>query len=180
MNLKLFITGRPGIGKTTTLLKVYRELKRRGIKVGGFITKEVRRGGVREGFEIISLTYDLKGILASKGAVIGPKLGSYRVNLRDLNEVGVKSVRDALGNSQVIIIDEIGPMELFSEEFRKVVEDAVRSAKPLIASVHRKVVNGRWFRDLVGNYAKVITVTLNNRDKIPDVILKEILPYIKR
>ncbi len=52
----LLITGPPGIGKTTILLKTVTILKERGLNVGGMLSREVRENGARVGFEILDLT----------------------------------------------------------------------------------------------------------------------------
>ena len=60
----LLLTGNPGVGKTTVLIKTVDSLKAEGISVGGMISREAREGNVRVGFEIIDLTNDKHGWLA--------------------------------------------------------------------------------------------------------------------
>ena len=55
ITMRIFITGMPGVGKTTLALKIAEGLKDLGYKVGGFITKEIRKNGRRVGFKIITL-----------------------------------------------------------------------------------------------------------------------------
>jgi predicted ATP-dependent serine protease len=52
----LLLTGNPDVGKITVLMKVVNALKKRGIHVGGMISREVREGGTRIGFEILELS----------------------------------------------------------------------------------------------------------------------------
>jgi len=56
----MFLTGQPGIGKTSVLIKVLDALKTRGYKVGGMVSREIREGRVRVGFEIVDLQRDGK------------------------------------------------------------------------------------------------------------------------
>ncbi len=128
----IFLTGRPGIGKTT-IIKEW--IKRLG-KVEGFYTEEIRKNNKRVGFKIITFN-GREGILASTESSGKFKVGSYRVNLKDLEEIGVSSIKEALSNKdiRVIIIDEIGKMELFSAEFQKIVEEALNSPKKVIGVI---------------------------------------------
>jgi nucleoside-triphosphatase len=61
----LLLTGTPGGGKTTIVMGVAKELKERGIKVGGVVSKEVRINNVRTGFEFIDLATNDRNVLAS-------------------------------------------------------------------------------------------------------------------
>jgi nucleoside-triphosphatase len=176
---KIFLTGKPGVGKTTVMLYLIEELKKAGFNVGGFISSEVRVKDVRVGFKIKDLTSKKEGWLAHVNQADGPKLGKYKVNLKDLIEIGVSSINEAENNPNIdlIAIDELGPMEFFSFEFKKAVEKAVKSEKPLIATIHYKSKDE--FLKKVKNF-KVFEVTLENRDKIPKEILKEILFELKK
>ena len=77
----LLLTGAPGVGKTTVLIKTVDALAK-DMAVGGMISREAREGGVRVGFEIIALTNGKKGWLAHINQKTGPQVGKYHVNLR--------------------------------------------------------------------------------------------------
>ena len=126
----IFLTGPPKTGKTTALLKAAEQLKARGCKLGGMTSQEIRERGVRTGFEIRDYASGRSGWLAHTRQPVGPKIGKYRVNLNDLNTVGVTAILDGLKNADVVLIDEIGPMELCSEAFIEAVEKAVGSERP--------------------------------------------------
>ena len=70
--------------------------------------------------------------------VEGPKFGKYKINLKDLDQIGVNAIKKALENAEFIFIDEIGPMELKSEKFARVVETALDSEIPVIAVIHQR------------------------------------------
>ena len=127
----ILITGEPGVGKTTLVKKVIKELS---LKAGGFYTDEIRVGGARKGFKICSFE-GVQGILAFKDLESPYRVGSYGVNLKDLEEVGVKAVLKAISEAEIVVIDEIGKMELFSSRFRKAVLSALESPKPVLATV---------------------------------------------
>ena len=169
--MKIFVTGMPGVGKTILVLKIAEDLKKRGFKVGGMITQEVRERGKRVGFKIKALDTNEEGILAWVGEGY-PRVGRYVVNIEDLNMVGVSAIRRALQNADVIIIDEIGAMEFKSREFAKAVEEALKSEKPLLATLHR-----RWV-DKFKDRGELYVLTVENRKKIRDEILHELLKIL--
>jgi nucleoside-triphosphatase len=122
----LLITGAPGTGKTTVLTKTVNLLRERGFSVGGMLSREIREGGVRVGFEIIDLETQKRGWLANIKQSNGPQVGKYRVNIDDLEAVGVQAMIHAAAASDIIAIDEIGPMELSSEKFKEVMHNLGR------------------------------------------------------
>ena len=111
----IVLTGAPGVGKTTAVIRVASALKEKGVKVGGIVSRELRTNNMRIGFEFIDLTTnDRKGLASISGN--GPKVGKYFVNVAGCR-FAAERLMDAVRNSDVIICDEIGPMELKSREF---------------------------------------------------------------
>jgi len=76
----IVLTGAPGVGKTTAVIRVARALKERGVKVGGIVSRELRINNMRVGFEFIDLTTNDRTVLASITGN-GPKVGRYFVNV---------------------------------------------------------------------------------------------------
>ncbi len=171
--MRIFITGKPGVGKTTLILAVVNELKERGYSVGGIITKEIREKGKRVGFMIRALDTGEEGILAMVGDGY-PRIGRYAVNIPDLERIGVGAIKRAVRNAQIIVIDEIGSMEFKSREFKRAVEEAIDSGKPLLAVVHRRYVDK--FRKFGGIY----TLNYSNREQMMKEVLKFLLKSIER
>jgi nucleoside-triphosphatase len=163
--MKIFLTGLPGCGKSTVLMKVIELLKEKGLKIGGIVTPEVRVGNKRVGFAVRDIYSGKEGILASVDQKTGHRLGKYRVNLKSFEEVALPALDFALKECDIVAIDEIGRMEFFSEKFKEKVYEIVLSNKPLIAVVHRNYVEK--FRD----FGKMIVVTKENRDELPEIIL---------
>ena len=161
------VTGPPGVGKSTLVSRVVLRLKSAGVIVGGCTTAEKRSGGVRVGFGIRDLTTGRVGELASTTAKLGPKVGKYRVNLSDLARIGAEGVDAAAGASEVIVIDEVGPMELVSPEFRRAVLKCVGAGKPVLAVVHEKLEDD-ILRELRGRATRSFTLSVENRDAVAD------------
>lgn len=176
----LFVTGPPGSGKTTLVMRAAEELRRRGLRVGGMVSREVRRGGVRWGFEIVDLLTGGTGVLASVEQPRGPSVGKYRVNLSDLESVGVEAIRRAVELCDVVVVDEVGPMELFSESFRQAVREALGSGKLVLGTVHFRARGGlvdeiKGSRDVV-----LVTLTRENREEASKRFLEEALSLAAR
>lgn len=63
----VFVTGQPGVGKSTLIQRVLERLRQRNLSIGGFWTLESRNGsGERVGFDIIDVEGN-KGVLARAG-----------------------------------------------------------------------------------------------------------------
>jgi nucleoside-triphosphatase len=107
-------------------------------------------------------------------------VSKYRVNVRDLDAVGVKAIREALLESEAVVIDEIGPMELFSQAFRRVVEDALNSGKLILGVIHHSardpILEELKRRD--DTYIK--TVTLENRGSVHNILIENALQYLQQ
>lgn len=175
----LLITGSPGVGKTTLLLKVVEALKTKGYSAGGMVSREVRSRGTRVGFEILDLASGRRGWLAHVNQKTGPQVGKYRVNLEELNSIGVEAILKAIKESAVVAIDEIGPMELFSEKFRQAVLEAVEGGKLVIAIVHWKAHDKLVEALKRREDAETFTVTFENRDKLHEAVVHNAEAFLK-
>jgi len=176
----IFVTGSPGTGKTTILLKVAEELKTRGYKVGGMVSQEIREKGIRVGFEILDYASGRKGWLAHINQPTGPQVGKYRVNLKDLNRIGVIAILDALNDTDVVVIDEIGPMELLSESFKNAVKKAVYSSRPVLATVHYRAQPAFIRQVKARDDAETVEVTPENRNQLALTIVEKVVYCIKK
>ncbi len=179
MNRIFLITGRPGIGKTAALMRTVNKLKNKGYNVGGMLSREVRENGRRVGFEIIDLSTGNKGRLAHLNQPTGPQVSKYKVNLDDLDQIGVKAIRDALKGAEVVIIDEIGPMELFSSAFKEAIKDVIHSQKLVLGVIHHsardRIINSNKER----NDMEIVEVTLENRQWLPKLLIQETIQFLK-
>jgi nucleoside-triphosphatase len=169
MGRALLLTGRPGVGKTTILRTV---VARCGIRAGGFYTEEIREGGRRTGFLLVTLDGE-SGMLASVNIASRHRVGKYGVHLHDLEQVGVKSIWRAVEQPDVaaVVIDEIGKMELFSTAFCQAVLVALDSPKTVLASVMAR--SHPWVDAIKARHGiKLIEATQANRQDLPEQILR--------
>jgi len=175
------VTGRPGIGKTTCLTRTVEILTSRGVSVGGMVTYEVREKGERIGFNIRDVFTGKEGVLARVGLASGPRVSKYTVNLHDLETTGVEAIRSALRECQVVVIDEIGPMELYSKSFLAAVTSALNSEKPVIATIHERAQSFEEGRRILGRSdVKLYTLTLANREAMPSRIAREVASLLSK
>ncbi|XP_072031593.1 cancer-related nucleoside-triphosphatase homolog isoform X2 [Amphiura filiformis] len=115
----IFVTGQPGVGKTTLVMQTVEQLKASGVEVHGFYTEEVRDGGRRIGFDVVTMD-GMRGPLARVSSSGGPRVGQYAVNLRSFEQLALPRVEPKSGSRgtlPVYVIDEVGKMELFSQGF---------------------------------------------------------------
>jgi nucleoside-triphosphatase len=176
----LLLTGNPGVGKTTVLMKTVNTLKEKGYTVGGMISSEVREDSSRIGFEILDLSTFRRGWLAHINHKNGPHVGKYRVNIESLQNIGAQAITRAAERCDVIAIDEIGPMELFSEKFKEAVQKALESPKLVLAVIHWKA-NDALIREAKNRKdAETTTVTMGNREKIHKTLFEEATKILRR
>ncbi|MDI6884438.1 MAG: NTPase [Hadesarchaea archaeon] len=136
------ITGRPGSGKTSVIERTMSILRERGLRAGGIYCPEIREGGVRLGFKIIDIITGEERILAHVNQREGPQVSKYRVNVKNVDELSEAAIGRALQEADFVVVDEIAPMELHSEGFRRAVWAALDSPKPLLAIIHQRTTTG--------------------------------------
>lgn len=125
------ITGGPGVGKTTLVRQAVAAFPGR---VGGFYTQEIRRGKVRQGFRLVALD-GTEATLAHVSIAGPPRVSKYGVDLAALERVGVAALERAVAGGDLVVIDEIGKMELFSPAFREAVWRAVEGGHRVLGTV---------------------------------------------
>jgi nucleoside-triphosphatase len=170
----LLITGKPGVGKTTLIREVSQRLK--NYDPVGFYTQEIRVNGHRQGFRLLSL--DGRSGILSHIQHKGPhRVGRYGVDLigfeRFLTELDL-----CHSPSQLVILDEIGKMECLSTQFRTEVEKLLDSSKLILATIALK---GEGFISQVKQRpdCRLIFVTLENRDRLIDTVMAELLEQLR-
>ena len=166
---KTLITGKPGVGKTTLVQKI---IKRMGsINMAGFYTSEIRSAGSRLGFELQGLNGGYR-TLAHVEIDSRHRVGRYGVDKDGFEEF--LATLDLLNpDVELIVIDEIGKMELFSYRFRSLVCDALSADKQVLATSPLK--GDEFIREIKQRLdIKLLEVTHANRDRLPAAIVERL------
>ena len=167
------------MGKSTVAKRVFDILSLEGFRTGGIMSPEIREKGVRLGFKIIDLLGEKEGILAHVNQRNGPSVGKYRVNLEDLEAVGVTAIEKAIKQADWVLIDEIGKMELFSRAFQNAVIRAFDSEKPILAVIPQRYQHPTLKTITRKSNVRIYEVTLENREGLPEKISSDILIVLK-
>ncbi len=169
MGKTLLITGHPGSGKTTVIRKVIQQL---GQQAGGFYTEEIFGPGGRQGFRLITLAGQ-EAILAHKdirGPKV-PKVSRYGVDVAALERVGIAALKRAQKAGKILVVDEIGKMELLSEKFQETVLDLILGPTPVLGTIVQKpYVEAEIFKGLA--QVTLWELSFGNRDTMPDKIME--------
>ena len=165
---KILLTGLPGCGKTTAIMKIIASLD--CDKVAGFYTQEIRENSTRRGFRWKRLD-GATGILAHVDINGRFKVGKYGVDVIDFERAVVPILDVKQTDIELFVIDEIGKMECFSEKFVAATRKIFASDKSVLATVSRK---GAGLISEIKNYpgAQLFKLTRENRDKTIDQILQ--------
>ncbi len=171
----IFITGVPGVGKTTLITGLCDGLKE--FTAAGFYTTEIREAGVRKGFSLISLD-GRRSILAHVEIKSPFVVGRYGVDVSGFEEF-LDSIDLAHSSVDIIVIDEIGKMECFSQRFRKLLLGLLDSRKIVIATIALK---GIEFISQIKQRpdAQLYEITTKNRDSLVFKILNQLEKTLRR
>ena len=126
--------------------------------------------------KLIDVLTGNRGILAHVLQRSGPRIGKYRINIENLSRIGVLAIKNAVEEADYIVIDEVGPMELQGRDFQLAIMKALENSKPVLGILHWKMRHPiiKSIKAMKG--VKIYEVTRENRDKIHEVLIKEIFP----
>ncbi len=163
----IFLTGAPSSGKTTVIKKVIEGLDH---PANGFYTEEERVDGKRVGFLMKTLD-GKKGYLAHQDIKSDFHIRRYGVSIENIEGIAVPSIAPVKNN--IIILDEIGKMECFSGVFKQAAANALDAPNIVIGTI---TFGGDDFIREVKKREdiEINEVTTDNRNSLPDLILRKI------
>ncbi|OIV92740.1 hypothetical protein TanjilG_00874 [Lupinus angustifolius] len=173
-----FVTGPPGVGKSTLIMKVFETLNvsNPNLKVQGFYTREIRQTGQRVGFEVVTLDGRTCPLASSKfsspESLRWPSVGKYKVDVTSFESLALPELQ-VREDTDLFIIDEVGKMELFSSSFFPAVLKVLESNVPILASIPipkfgRDIPAVARLRNHAG--ATCFTLSVGNRDAVTEQI----------
>lgn len=159
----LLITGTPGVGKTTAIRRTLELLGE--VRLGGFVTEAIEERGRRTGFSVRDLRGPI-GVLASTDLASGPRVSRYRVNVPDIERIGVPALLSAIGEADLIVCDEIGRMELLCPAFCEAIVRCLDAPTPVFGTLQAR---HNTFLDAIRARpdVEIVVVTPHNRDLLP-------------
>lgn len=167
---KILITGLPGCGKTTLIKKIVKIIHQ---PAHGFFTDEILQSGKRVGFAIETFGSPARrGILSHTDKKSKFRVGQYGVDIEAFENIAIPEIRLGLQLNTIIVIDEIGKMELFSELFKVILLQIFESDISLIASIMYKP---QPFCDKLKEIPGIDLIRMDrkNRDELLDKIINK-------
>ncbi|MGH3765385.1 MAG: nucleoside-triphosphatase [Pseudonocardiaceae bacterium] len=171
--VRLLLDGPPKVGKTVVMCRLVELLRGRGAVVSGFVTDEMRERDQRVGFVVRDIAGP-EAILAHQDFQTGVQVGRFGVDVPAFERVALPALRRALDSDGVVIIDELGRMELASGPFVEAVDTLLAGSLAVVATVH---VYEHPVTDALKRRADVqhVAVTEANRDELPAQLLRRLM-----
>lgn len=172
MGKAYLLAGEPRTGKTTAITKLIDAVGKEGC--GGFYTEEIRVEGLRTGFRLVTL-HGGRDLLAHIDLAGSPRHGRYGLNLACLETLAAPAIHEAIKERTIIVIDEIGPIEAYSDRFREAVIAALDSSLPILGTI---ALHPHPWIDALKHHpnVEIYHLTPHNRDHMVDDLMRYISP----
>jgi nucleoside-triphosphatase len=171
---RVLLEGRPGAGKTTAVRRLAGLLRSAGVALAGFTTEELRVAGQRVGFAVEDIS-GTRAVLAHVDLPGSPSIGRYGLDLAAFERIAVPALA---GRGDVLVLDELGPMELASPSFCAAAERLFDTDRIVVATVQLRAhpfTTALTARPDI----EVITVSGRNRDRLPGDLAADLLHRIE-
>lgn len=174
----ILITGPPRSGKTTVVQSVADRLEGDGYRVGGIYCPERRSDSERVGFDIVDAMTGDSEVLAHVDREVGPAIGKYRVDVDAVDEICATAFPRAFEQADVLVVDEIAPMEVHSDEFTRQVRRALDGDVPLLAAIQYSSASGFIGEVKQRDDVDLFEVTAETRDELPETLTETVHDWL--
>ena len=185
---KIGITGLPRSGKSAVLDKVVSMVneerkadslgrRRSGVAniIGGMRTEAVIEGGERVGYACVDILTGDRGVMAHREIDSRNRILGFGIDPSELDKVAVPAIQNAVGNCEILVIDEVGKFSVESEGFVAAVRGALEYDMPTLLTLHKKSRHPLLQDIRRRDDGRILEVTPVNRALLPYKILKLIL-----
>lgn len=164
----ILMTAAPGTGKSTAIQKIISLIGKD--RCGGVYAGEIAENGERTGFKITTLD-GKEGVLSSIYSSSPLRVAEFGVNLEEFESICLPALKDALENKEVLIIDEIGPMQMYSKAYQDMLIQIAESGKTAVGTIYQGPYP--WIDEFKKHKnVELIELSLENRDWLPAHIVK--------
>lgn len=185
---KIGITGLPRSGKSAVLDKVVSmiiderkvdsRVRRRGVAaniIGGMRTEAIIENGERVGYACVDILSGDRGVMAHREIDSRNRILGFGIDPSELDKVAVPAIQNAIGNCEILVIDEVGKFSVESEGFVAAVREALEYDMPTLLTLHKKSRHPLLQDIRRRDDGRILEVTPVNRALLPYKILKLIL-----
>ncbi len=185
---KIGITGLPRSGKSAVLDKVVSMIiderkadsraRRRGVAaniIGGMRTEAIIENGERVGYACVDILSGDRGVMAHREIDSRNRILGFGIDPSELDKVAVPAIQNAIGNCEILVIDEVGKFSVESEGFVAAVREALEYDMPTLLTLHKKSRHPLLQDIRRRDDGRILEVTPVNRALLPYKILKLIL-----
>ena len=181
---KIGITGLPRSGKSAVLDKVvsmvideYKAEARGSASsaprvIGGMRTEAIIEDGERVGYACIDIETGESGVMAHREIDSRNRILGYGIDPSEIERVGVPAIQNAVGNCEILVVDEVGKFSVESEGFVGVVRAALEYDMPTLLTLHKKSRHPLLQDIRRRDDGRILEVTPVNRALLPYKILK--------
>ncbi|XP_062128174.1 nucleoside-triphosphatase THEP1 [Drosophila sulfurigaster albostrigata] len=175
------ITGQPGIGKTTLVGKIAAKMRNQ-CTLQGFFTDEVRENNQRIGFDVVTMSGKREILAREKVRGNLPKVGKYSVYVENFEKLALPLLTISSRPTQLMIIDEVGKMELLSKRFEEAVRMLVLYEQIALITIPLHTNKRIGLVEFLKSYpqSRIYTVNHTNRDSLVRTISEDIIKSIPK
>ncbi len=172
----MLLAGQRGVGKTTVCQRLVGIASRQGYRLAGVLTPALfDQSGAKAGFEVVDAGSGERRVLARANSDLGgPRIGRYSFDLTSLSWACDLLQRALASGCDLLIIDEIGPLELEQGQgFVTILRHLQRNILCHTLLVVRSELLNNLCRHLPQAELRYRIVTPENRDTLPWLILED-------